>query len=272
MSALLVVDVSSNNGWPLDFKAAKAAGVANVIVKITQGGGKSAYVNPDAQAAIAAARAAGFQPGAYHFEDPSVPVSEQVALIKAHADGVRRIFVDSETAAKTWSAEVAATQGTMNGIKAFAATGLYAGNAFLDNMAGAPWGEPLWYPNYPGGYVASDTTPPRPCQMWQWSDNYDVAGIGPCDASWFYGTPAELAAFFNPPELPTPMEADRMRWIDKMPNGDIILTDGASYEVIGAERIAWLKARGVPDYSNDPVKLTAGVVKTLRQLGTTNEI
>lgn len=68
------VDVSLWNGrlTTADFDNMKSHGVKGVIVKLTEG---TYYINPNAQAQIASAQAAGLRIAVYHYSKYQTPVS-----------------------------------------------------------------------------------------------------------------------------------------------------------------------------------------------------
>src|ERR1700739_2829988 len=70
-----IIDLYHADKVNVDFSAVKAAGIAAVILKATQGTG---FVDPTFAPRIADARDAGMLVGAYHFMDGSSPI-EQVA-------------------------------------------------------------------------------------------------------------------------------------------------------------------------------------------------
>lgn len=186
-----VVDVSSNNHHPIDWKAVRKSGREGVIVKLTQGAGHDAYVNPFAAKDILDAKAAGLLVAGYHFMNPADPVADQVALILAHLDHVQMVWVDSETAEASWTAEGTATHSMCDALAKHVKTGLYSNPNFVKNMAGAPWHYPLWLAEY--GPKASYAY-----ALWQFEQNGAVPGItGNCDVSVFQGDAIELAKLFG---------------------------------------------------------------------------
>lgn len=187
-----VLDVSSNNPHPINWRAVKASGVAAVIVKITEGGGAHSYINPCAAQDIAGARAAGLPVAAYHFLHPTLSIQLQLALILKHLNGCDFVWVDSETAEASWTAEGLATHAMCNALAPHVKTGLYSNPNFLGNMAGAPWSYVLWLAEY-GPRASYHNT------LWQFTDAAKVPGIAaPCDLSSSWLSPAGIKALFGP--------------------------------------------------------------------------
>lgn len=194
----LVIDLSSNNPLPTDYAAMVAAGVAGIVVKLTE---SDDYFNEECQEIIAKSNEHALPSAGYHFLHPEVPVLSQLNWLHTHHQHQRRIFVDSElnslgvqkvpTEPADWYGVLRATNHMLHAVNTLAASGLYSNPSFEEGMIGAPWNFPLWGADY--GVSAY----PGPCVMWQFTDAYQVDGIDePVDASWFYGTRAELAAFF----------------------------------------------------------------------------
>jgi lysozyme len=185
-----VIDVSSNQKHPIDWSAVRKSGREAVIVKLTENGGAHGYVNPFAAKDIADAKAAGLLVAGYHFFHPEIPVATQLAFILLHLDHVKTVWVDSESLTVGWGAEGPDTHAMLNALKPHVKTGLYSNPNFLQHMAGAPWGYPLWLAEY--GPKAS-----YPFTLWQFESNGSVPGIqGPCDVSLFQGTDAALKTLF----------------------------------------------------------------------------
>ena len=71
--AEVIVDLSANNTHPIDYRAAKGAGVIGAIVKATQG---LAYTNPYFATDVDGFAAVGVPVIAYHFAGFTDAVSE----------------------------------------------------------------------------------------------------------------------------------------------------------------------------------------------------
>lgn len=60
-------------------------------------------------------------------------------------------------------------------------------------------------PDWVAAYQRSEPRTPHPHVLWQFSDRYQVPGVGPCDASLFHGSAEELAALaYQPAHTVTP--------------------------------------------------------------------
>ena len=190
------IDVSSNNPHPIDWAAVKKSGRSFVIVKLTEGGGSTAYVNPYAKQDIIDAKAAGLEVAGYHFVHPTVPVAEQVALIREHLDpgspsSLGIVFVDSETAEGTWGKTAEVTHAMLNELEKYVKTGLYSNLDFLENMDGAPWGYPLWLAHY-------SPTSGHAFTLWQFTNAGGCHGVvGAVDINLWPGTEEDLHHLFT---------------------------------------------------------------------------
>ena len=200
----LIVDLSSNNPMPTDYKALKGAGVGAIIVKLTQ---DDNYYFEGAAEIIAKCGENDIAVGGYHFLNPATPVDAQLAWLHHHQNGLRRIFVDSElddqgrpgapTTPGGWYKVLVSTYEMLHGINNFAASGLYSNPEFLTGMVGAPWNYPLWQADY----GVSKPDPRWQTLIWQFTDAHVFPGIGaPVDASWWRGnyTPEAVNTFFHP--------------------------------------------------------------------------
>lgn len=76
-----------------EYLMAKGNSQPFAIIKITEADN---YSNPFALGDIADAVAAGFQVVVYHFVHGDVPAAAQIAWIKEHADGIDKLYLDSE--------------------------------------------------------------------------------------------------------------------------------------------------------------------------------
>jgi hypothetical protein len=139
------VDVSSNNPHPIAWAAlfTYLEGLGGdkpfAIVKISQGTG---YVNPDASADIAAARAAGFVVGGYLMDQGNADPASEEALFRANAEGVPQFDDDELPEGLSTSAYIAHLQSLV----AVADVPQYLNQSEEDE--GFPAGEGLWEANY----------------------------------------------------------------------------------------------------------------------------
>jgi GH25 family lysozyme M1 (1,4-beta-N-acetylmuramidase) len=251
---VLVVDLSSNNPHPIDYPAVRQAGVGGAIIKLTEGGGATAYVNPYATVDLDGFRSVGLPVAGYHFLQPTTPVAEQLGLLEGNLHGVGMVWVDSELQEGPWPSVTNATRAMCDAIAAAGLrAGLYSSPSFLSHLAGAPWGYPLWLADY------GVPSPPMASALWQYTDAGTIAGIGgKVDLSRFFGTGAELASLFarpapSPvpgPPPPGPTKEEEMVWLDTDPNnGDAILVvpGRGGWYGISAETLAYYRDNGVPE-------------------------
>lgn len=104
MTAILGVDVSAYNGAAINWAQAKDAGVQVAYVQMSQGTG---VVNPDRQAQVAGARAAGILVGPYHLCYPSLNTPQaEVTFFRAAMAGMTfdlpAMLDDEEEIDKGW--------------------------------------------------------------------------------------------------------------------------------------------------------------------------
>lgn len=273
---VLVVDLSSNNHHPIDYAAVKAAGVGGAIVKLTEGGAATAYVNPYAAVDLDGFRGVGLPVAGYHFLHPATPVAAQLALLEKHLNGVGFVWVDSELDEGPWPGVATATRAMCEAVAgAGLGVGLYSSPSFLWHLPGAPWGFPLWLADY------GPPAPPVACTLWQYTDAGSVGGIqGAVDLSRYYGTETELGTLFarrvrGPTSRPAPHpkgthpsgEEEDMVWLDTDPNnGDAILVvpGRGGWFGIAADKLAYYRANGVPEARSH---ITKAVFDTLQKLG-----
>lgn len=190
---VLVVDVSSRNHHPIDYAAARSAGVGGAVVELTEGAASSASVNPYAGDDVAGFRAAGVAVSGYQFLHPAAPVGDQLDVLRGNLHGIGFVWVDSELAEDAWIDVAAQTRAMCEAIAdAGLKPGIHASSMFLARLRGAPWGFPLWV------YDHRVPSLPRPAAMWQYTDAGIVPGIkGRVDLSRFYGTEDALAGLFG---------------------------------------------------------------------------
>ena len=201
----LVIDLSH---WqtPVDFAKAKAAGIAAVILKATQG---SHWIDTTFAPRSAAAAAAALLVGAYHFLDNSSP-ELQVANFLSVAEGCSLLALDSEsnwmggTVTVAQTAEAAARLHMATGRMPVVYVGRYGpdqrGTGFPNGILSRC---PLWLPAYSSQPICPLGWPNW--KLWQHTDGrvgsdvVAIPGIGQCDRSRFAGTAAELAAWWKDP-------------------------------------------------------------------------
>ena len=195
----ILVDLSHWQVAP-NFAAMKAAGVAAVILKATQG---VTMVDPTFPVRSMAAARAGLLVGAYHFCDASPPV-RQVEHFLSVAGHLLVLSIDIEpngigdTVTVAQAAEIAARLHQATGRLPLVYIGRWgpAGNgAGLPNKVLARC--PLWLAEYgtdpvcPAGWDDAWT-------FWQYTDAGVVPGVAePCDCSRFTRTPQELSAWWD---------------------------------------------------------------------------
>ena len=201
----IVIDLSH---WqaPVDFAQAKAAGIAAVILKATQG---SDWVDVTFAQRLAAASASGLLVGAYHFLDNSSP-ELQVRNFLSVAEGCNLLALDAELNAIGGTVTVA--QAAEAAARLQMATGslpLIYINRYGPDQRGSGLPNdvlsrcPLWLPAY-------SSRPVCPLGwskwvLWQHTDgnvgpnSAPVPGIGRCDRSRFAGTTADLVAWWTRP-------------------------------------------------------------------------
>ena len=197
----LVIDISHFNAGPLDFVAAKNAGVAGVIHKATQGSG---FRDPAYGAHKTAAVKAGLLWGAYHF-GTGANVDAQLSLFLGATgiDNTMLYALDFEenpgnTMSLAQARDFIQKLDTRLGRKAV----IYGGNLLKTGLGGSKdafFGQHrLWWAQYNN----TADVPPTWNQFWLWQftdghhgpSPHEVAGIGVCDIDNFGGTPAQLQA------------------------------------------------------------------------------
>lgn len=180
-----IIDISSNDTHPIDFNAVKASGVDAVMIKATEG---TDYTNPDYEADLNAARAAGLKVAAYHyarFDDPTAEANHFHSVAGADAK-----ILDRETSTDdNWTNEFLAALGQ-------AADQEMTYGSASDLHAGATRGllwSAAWGPNAPQQGEA----------LWQYTDRGQVPGIqGNVDRSEWLGSEEQYQAFFSGNQAP----------------------------------------------------------------------
>lgn len=191
------VDVSKYQGT-VDFGKLKAAGMAYVFVKATEG---ITGVDPDYARNVAAARAAGLVVGSYHFYETNDDPSAQFGNVRQHADvkpGDLPPVVDIEVLAGNSRPDLA------DDLKSFLAQMeqaygarpiLYSGVSFANEYLTGFGTYPLWVAEYTSASAPKVPTGWTAWTFWQYSQSGTVAGVqGAVDLDRFNGTVAQLDA------------------------------------------------------------------------------
>jgi GH25 family lysozyme M1 (1,4-beta-N-acetylmuramidase) len=203
-------DFSSFQGTLSD---ADVAGIEFAYVKATQGGGDTAYQNPDAPAQVAKLRAAGVHVGFYHFLDPAATLLDQVHEFQLYVGALGGtdlpLALDSETQDNAgWPTLATLMVDFAMNVEAWTTpvpnpkSMFYVNVSFYDALAGFPWGRDVWLAN-PG--VAA---PQKPCLVWQQAPRpVSSSDTKVIDPDVFMGTEAQWAAFTGGVVLPAPTPA-----------------------------------------------------------------
>ncbi|MDE2103333.1 MAG: glycoside hydrolase family 25 protein [Patescibacteria group bacterium] len=178
-----VLDFSDHQPPPYDFAAMKAAGIAGVIIKLTEG---LSYLNPDFAQAWAGAAAAGLWRAAYHFCHPELgsPLAE-AAFYLAHlppSETYDGMAADIEIGSGNQSAYALAFCMALEQLRGFGPL-IYSDPAYITaSLQDARLARyALW--------LAAQTLPPEMSPwpyvaLWQYSWSAHVPGIsGPVDES-----------------------------------------------------------------------------------------
>lgn len=193
-----VVDLSHNNAGfttQAEFTALRAAGVTDVIHKITEG---VDFVDTTYHARRLLAVAAGLGWSAYHFCTNDVIEAQQDHLLKVLGDlkGIRWVALDAEQnrGATVDPAQAAALAINLDGHLRAAladkdAQALRYGNASVSEFRQIGWHDgPLWWAKYgPEPTVElmrSMRLDPARVMLWQATATGHVAGRGPLDLSY----------------------------------------------------------------------------------------
>ncbi len=197
-----VVDMSHHNP-PVDFAKMKAAGIAAVVHKATQGVGfkDSAYAGRKS-----AALAAGLLWGAYHFADGS-DVQAQLANFFSVATMQDLLVLDVEQNTGGTTMTLAQAEAFVSAV--FAKTGKWPGlycGAYLKGLLGPSTKTPLsncwlWYAQY----AAAPQIPPqwKKWTMWQYTDGqngpqpHGIGQLGNFDRDQFNGDLGQLQSLFG---------------------------------------------------------------------------
>lgn len=193
-----VLDISHHNGQHLDFAAAKADGIQAVIHKATQG---IRYFDPRFTENREAILATGLLFGAYHFgTGNSTGLDQADYFLKSVPEGALMVL-DYEPNPQGPTMTIRQAQDFCARVESVTnrAIVIYTGAAMIDTQVLKPgkFGvRPLWW----AAYRKTPSNAPKdwPLTMWQYSDHAEVAGIGHCDRSEFFG--ADLGEFWNGPK------------------------------------------------------------------------
>lgn len=190
MPAAAGVDLSKWQG-DVDFARIKAAGMAYVFVKVSQG---ATGVDPQYARNIAGARAAGLIAGSYHFYTTDHDADAQFANLSAHLDlkaGDLPPVVDIEVLAQNSLPDLPAQlKRFLDAIESKYAVKpiLYSGLSFAAQHLSGFGDYPLWLAEY-----TSAPAPRLPAgwshwTFWQYSQSGSVAGVnGAVDLDRFNG-------------------------------------------------------------------------------------
>ena len=200
MSAHLGRDFSSFQGTLTD---ADVEGIDFCYIKATQGGGDTAYQNPDAPQQAAMARKHGVHVGFYHFLDPAATLLDQVHEFQLYVGALGGttlpLALDSETPDNAgWPTLATLMVDFAMNVEAWTApvpnpkSMFYVNVSFYKALAGFPWGRDVWLadPN-PGA-------PHEPCMILQTAPRPVGSGdTKVVDPDVFMGTEAQWATFIG---------------------------------------------------------------------------
>lgn len=199
MQALSVVDLSHHNPDP-DFAAMKAAGIAGVFHKATEG---NSYTDPKFAARKAAAQAAGMPFASYHFlhtGDIPAQVAHYLDVAKpAHGE---RVVIDHEADATIAELHqfVTALLGDARNLQVT----LYSGHTIKEQLGNTRddllAGTALWISHYTTAVEPKWPEATWPVwSLWQYTDGATVKGISaPVDGNRFNGGEDALRRWFGP--------------------------------------------------------------------------
>lgn len=181
---LQIIDLSSNNTPPYDLTTAKAAGIAGVITKLSEGTG---YRNPDFDDPWAQAATLNMWRAAYHFARPDLNSPQaEAAYFLSHLPALASydaVALDIEVGDGDLSVWALAWLSAVKAALGFAPL-LYSDLGFIRQHLTAPGlaAYPLWLADYDS---LPASVPPWPyVTLWQQTNKATVAGIsGPVDLS-----------------------------------------------------------------------------------------
>lgn len=200
VTADVVIDVSHHQKT-IDFAAAKAAGIAAVILKASQGAG---WVDPTFAERTEAAEGTGLLRGAYHFLDGSDPPAQADHFLDTVSGccpgGLLALDLERSPAGAGPTPERAAATAERIRERTGRWPVIYVGRWSLPAPHPVLARCPLWLPEYGGNPVC----PPgwRRWHLWQHTDGraglapQPVPGIGRCDRSRYAGPAADLARWW----------------------------------------------------------------------------
>jgi hypothetical protein len=231
----IIVDLSSNNGHPIDYAAAKASGVIAAIIKATEGTG---YTNPFYGADTAGFAAVGVPVIAYHFASFGDAVAEAAHFVSVAGDKAR--VLDSETNSNVeWQNEF------LSALHLPSNEEMDYGSASTLPRSGIR--ALLWPASYGRDYGFGDA--------WQFTDAQVVDGIpGLVDASVWIGSLADFNSLFNiEPPAPPVVEVEEMPLYatNSTGTGFVVATDLSS-------------KRGLPDAADAAALLATGLYRVVQ--------
>jgi hypothetical protein len=203
----IIVDLSSNNGHPIDYAAAKASGVIAAIIKATDGTG---YTNPFYAQDAAGFAAVGVPVLAYHFAEFGDAAAEAAHFVSVA--GARARVLDSET-----NSDVAWQNSFLAALNLPSNEEMDYGSASTLPQSGIR--AFLWPASYGRNYGFGD--------CWQFTETQSVPGIpGNVDASEWIGPQADFDSLFSlasPTPTPVPTALTFLQeLLDMADNGAIV--------------------------------------------------
>jgi len=212
-----IVDLSSNNTHPIDYAAAKAAGVIAAIIKATDGTG---YTNPYFAEDAAGFEAVGVPVLAYHFAEFTDAAAEATHFVSVA--GSRARVLDSET-----NTDVAWQNAFLAALNLPADEEMDYGSASTLPQSGIR--ALLWPASYGKNYGFGD--------CWQFTETQSVNGIhGNVDASEWIGSQADFDALFNIAAPPAPQKVGTdMAFEDPTGGIAVVRPNGGVYNFFGSQ-------------------------------------
>lgn len=199
-----VIDLSHHN-FPVDFLAARRAGMLGVLHKATQG---DAYQDPLYAMRRSEALAAGLLWGAYHFGIGQDGTRQAEFFLRgAEPEDHTLLALDLEENPAGASMNLEQARAFVVRVRAASGRwpGIYGGRYLKqllrekdDPVLAKCW---LWLAHYGPRPVVPPNWPGW--TLWQYTDGvtgpppYEVAGIGRCDRDQFQGTEAQLGDFWR---------------------------------------------------------------------------
>jgi lysozyme len=233
-----VIDVSHHNG-KVDFVRAKAAGIAGVIQKATQG---FTYIDPTFARNRAAISTAGLRFGAYHFGTGGDGVEQaDFFLNQVKPQPGDLLVLDFEANSVGPSMDLEQARAFITHVQAITGLwpGLYSGSYLKEHLGtqADPVLTNCWL--WMAQYGPTPVIPPawNKWTLWQYTDgglgpvHEPVDGVGACDRDMFNGTADELVAFWTASSLPPVAAALDASVVEAPPSED---TAEAPQEMITA--------------------------------------